>query len=164
MLRKVNIRPCRATGMHDKITTLRWIINNLKGRNSSNILGITESLNLFLYFICCIIDMLTKKLIHVAKLFEVWDCLLSFGAESFVFYFAVKKIIGSRYRELKIFCCFCGYGTWSLRMRVEHRPRVFENIVLRNVFGPKRKDLRGNWRRLHNEELNNLYSLQLLFG
>jgi transcription termination factor 2 len=43
-------------------------------------------------------------------------------------------------------------------LREERRLRVFENRVLRRVFGPKRDELTGEWRKLHNEELNNLYS------
>jgi hypothetical protein len=39
----------------------------------------------------------------------------------------------------------------------EHRPRVFENRVLRRIFGPKRDEVRGKWRKLHNDELNELY-------
>jgi hypothetical protein len=46
-------------------------------------------------------------------------------------------------------------------LREERRLRVFENRVLRRVFGPKRDELRGEWRKLHNEELNDLYSLRL---
>jgi hypothetical protein len=48
--------------------------------------------------------------------------------------------------------------TWSLTLREEHRLRVFENKVLRRIFGPKRDELTGGWRKLHNEELQNLYS------
>ena len=44
-------------------------------------------------------------------------------------------------------------------MREESRLRVFENRVLRRVFGPKRDEVTGEWRKLHNEELNELYSL-----
>jgi hypothetical protein len=44
-------------------------------------------------------------------------------------------------------------------MREEHRLRVFENRVLRKVFGPKRDEVTGEWRKLHNKELNDLYSL-----
>ena len=44
-------------------------------------------------------------------------------------------------------------------MREERRLRVFENRVLRKVFGPKRDEVTGEWRKLHNEELNDLYSL-----
>ena len=47
----------------------------------------------------------------------------------------------------------------SLTFREEHRLRVFENRVLRRVFGPKRDELTGEWRKLRNEELNDLYSL-----
>ena len=52
-----------------------------------------------------------------------------------------------------------GCETWSLTLREEGRLRVFENRVLRKVFGPKRDEVTGEWRRLHNEELNDLYSL-----
>jgi hypothetical protein len=45
-----------------------------------------------------------------------------------------------------------------LILREEHRQRVFENSVLRRIFGPKRDELTGGWRKLHNEELHNLYS------
>jgi hypothetical protein len=48
--------------------------------------------------------------------------------------------------------------TWSLTLREEHRLRVFENRVLRRIFGPKRDHVTGDWRKLHNEELHNLYS------
>ena len=44
-------------------------------------------------------------------------------------------------------------------MREEHRLRVFENRVLRRVLGPKRDEVTGEWRKLHNEELSDLYSL-----
>jgi hypothetical protein len=43
-------------------------------------------------------------------------------------------------------------------LREEHRLRVFENRVLRRVFGPKRDEVTREWRKLHNEELNDLYS------
>ena len=46
-----------------------------------------------------------------------------------------------------------GCETWSFTFREEHRLRVFENWVLRRIFGPKRDDVTGEWRRLHNEEL-----------
>ena len=49
--------------------------------------------------------------------------------------------------------------TWSLTLRDEHRLRVFENRVLRRVFGPKRDEVTGEWRKLHNDELSDLYSL-----
>jgi hypothetical protein len=51
-----------------------------------------------------------------------------------------------------------GCETWSLALREEHRLRVFENKVLRRIFGPKRFEVMREWRKLHNEELCNLYS------
>ena len=51
-----------------------------------------------------------------------------------------------------------GCETWSLTLRKERKLRVFENMVLRRIFGPKRDEVAGEWRRLHNEELNDLYS------
>jgi hypothetical protein len=50
-----------------------------------------------------------------------------------------------------------GCETWSLTLREKHRLRVFENRVLRKIFGPKRDEVIGGWRKLHNEELHNLY-------
>jgi hypothetical protein len=45
-----------------------------------------------------------------------------------------------------------------LTLREEHRLRAFENKVLRRILGPKRDEVTGEWRKLHNEELHNLYS------
>jgi hypothetical protein len=51
-----------------------------------------------------------------------------------------------------------GCETWSLTVREEHRLRVFEKRVLRKILGPKRDEVTGDWRKLHNEEVYNLYS------
>ena len=51
-----------------------------------------------------------------------------------------------------------GCETWSLTLREERELMVFENMVLRKMFGPRRDEVTGEWRRLHNEELNDLYS------
>jgi hypothetical protein len=48
--------------------------------------------------------------------------------------------------------------TSALTLREEHRLRVFENRMLRRIFGPKRDEVTGEWRKLHNEELHKLYS------
>jgi hypothetical protein len=48
--------------------------------------------------------------------------------------------------------------TWSLTLREEHRLRVFENRVLRRIFGPTRDEVTGDWRKLQSGELHNLYS------
>jgi hypothetical protein len=52
-----------------------------------------------------------------------------------------------------------GCETWSLTLREQHRLRVFENRVLRRIFGSKGDEVTGDWRKLHNEELHNLYFL-----
>jgi hypothetical protein len=51
-----------------------------------------------------------------------------------------------------------GCETWSLTLREECRLRVFENRVLRRILGPKRDEVTGEWRRLHNKELYALYA------
>jgi hypothetical protein len=51
-----------------------------------------------------------------------------------------------------------GIETWSLTLREERRLRVLENRVLRRIFGPKRDEVTVEWRKLHIEELNDLYS------
>jgi hypothetical protein len=49
-------------------------------------------------------------------------------------------------------------------LREERKQKVFENKVLRSVFGPRRDEVTGEWRRLHNEELNDLYAHPILCG
>jgi hypothetical protein len=51
-----------------------------------------------------------------------------------------------------------GCETLSLTLREEHSLRVFENRVLRRICGPKRDEVTGGWRKLHNEELHGFYS------
>ena len=63
------------------------------------------------------------------------------------------------YRTIILPVVLYGCETWSLTLREERRLRVFENRVLRGVFGPKRDEVTGEWRKMHNEELNDLYSL-----
>ena len=62
------------------------------------------------------------------------------------------------YRSIILPVVLYGCETWSLTLREEHRLRVFENRALRRIFGPKRDGVTGEWRKLHNEELNDLYS------
>jgi hypothetical protein len=54
--------------------------------------------------------------------------------------------------------------TWLLTLREEHRLRMFENRVLRRMFEPKRDEVIGDWRKLHNDEINELYSLKFCSG
>jgi len=51
-----------------------------------------------------------------------------------------------------------GCETWLLTLREERKLRVFENMVLRRIYGPRRDEVTGEWRKLRNEELNDLYS------
>jgi len=61
------------------------------------------------------------------------------------------------YRTIILAAVLYGCETWSLTLREERKLRVFENMVLRRI-GPRRDEVTGEWRRLHNEELNDLYS------
>jgi len=56
----------------------------------------------------------------------------------------------------------CGWQTWSLTIREKHRLRVFENRVLRRMFGPKREEVTRDWRKLYNEELNDMHSPKIV--
>ena len=62
------------------------------------------------------------------------------------------------YRTIILPVVLYGCETWSLTLMDEHRLRVFENRVLSNIFGPKRDEVTGEWRKIHNEELNDLYA------
>jgi len=84
--------------------------------------------------------------------------LLSFGAEYFVFQFAIQKLKIKVYRTIILPVVLYGRETWSLTLREERRLRVFENRVPGRIFGPRRDEVRGKWRKLHDEELSDLYS------
>jgi hypothetical protein len=83
-------------------------------------------------------------------------------------YHSVQNLLSSRllskhvkitiYNTLILPVVLYGCETWSLTLREEHRLRVFENRMLRRIFGPKRDEMTGEWRKLHNEELHDLYS------
>jgi hypothetical protein len=62
------------------------------------------------------------------------------------------------YKTIIIPVVLYGCETWSLTLREEHRLRVFENRVLWRIFGHKRDEVTGGWRKLHNEELHGFYS------
>jgi hypothetical protein len=83
--------------------------------------------------------------------------LLSFGAESLSFRLLSKNTKIKIYRTTVLPLVMYGCGTWSLTLREERRLRVFEKMVLRRIFGPKRDEVTGEWIKLHNEELNDLY-------
>ena len=84
-------------------------------------------------------------------------------------YYSVQNLLSSRllsknlkieiYRTIILPVVLYGCETWSLSLREERRLKVFENRVLRKVFGSKRDEVTGEWRKLHNEERRDLYSL-----
>ena len=69
-----------------------------------------------------------------------------------------KNLEIKKYRTIILPVVLYGCETWSLTMREEHRLRVFENQVLRRIFGPKRDEVTGEWIKLYNYELDDLYS------
>jgi len=75
---------------------------------------------------------------------------LSFGLLS-------KNLKIKIYRIIILPIVLYGCETWLLILREERKLRVFENMVLRGIFGPRRDEVTGDWRGLHNEELNDLY-------
>ena len=77
----------------------------------------------------------------------------------FVFQFDIQKNIMMKiYRTIILPVALYGCETWSLTLREERRLRVFENRVFRRIFGPMRDEVTGEWRELHNDKLNDLYS------
>jgi hypothetical protein len=62
------------------------------------------------------------------------------------------------YKTIILPFVLCGCKSWSLTLREEHRLRMLENRVLRRIFEPKEDKVIGEWRKLHNGELHNLYS------
>ena len=83
-------------------------------------------------------------------------------------YHSVQNLLSSRllsknlkikiYRTIILPVVLYGCETWSLTLREERKLRVFENMVVRRIFGPRRDKVTGEWRRLHNEELSDFYS------
>jgi len=66
------------------------------------------------------------------------------------------------YRTIILPVVLYGCETWLLKLREERKLRVFENMVLRRIFGPRRDEVMEEWRRLHKEELNDLYSSHMV--
>ena len=72
-----------------------------------------------------------------------------------------KKLKVNTYKTVMLPVVFYGCETWSLTLREERRLRVFENKVLRKIFGVKRDKITGEWRKLHNDELHVYYILRI---
>jgi hypothetical protein len=71
-----------------------------------------------------------------------------------------RKVKVKIYKTIILPVVLYGCETWSLTLREWHRLRVFENRVLRRIFGPEKDEATGEWRKLHSEELHILYSSQ----
>ena len=69
-----------------------------------------------------------------------------------------KNLKTKVYRTIILPVVLYGCEAWSLTAREERKLRLYENMVFRRIFGPRRDEVTGEWRRLHNEELNGLYS------
>ena len=68
------------------------------------------------------------------------------------------------YRTVILPVVLYGCETWLLTLREERSLRVYENRVLRRIFGPKRNEVTREWRKLHHEDLNDMYSSPNIFG
>jgi hypothetical protein len=73
-----------------------------------------------------------------------------------------KNLNINTYKAIILPVVLCGCEIWFLTLREERRLRVIENTVLRRIFGPKGEEVVGGWRRMHNEELHNLYASPIL--
>jgi len=69
-----------------------------------------------------------------------------------------RKLKIKIYRTIILPVVLYGCEAWSLTLREKRKQRAFENMVLRRIFGPRRDEVTGEWRRLRNEELGDLYS------
>ena len=88
-------------------------------------------------------------------------------------YHSVQNLLSSRllsknlkikiYRTIILPVVLYGCETWSLKLREERKLRVCENMVLRKIFGPRRDEVTGEWRRLHNE-FNHQFNIQQLYA
>jgi hypothetical protein len=89
--------------------------------------------------------------------------LLSLSAEFFVFQFLSKNVKIKTYRTINLPVVLYGFETLSLTLREECKLKLFENKVLRRIFGSKKEEVTGEWRKLHIEALNDLYSSPNIF-
>ena len=104
---------------------------------------------------------------YVTSKNEVTEEIKSRLASGNACFYSVQKLLTSRlisrklklkiYRTVILPVILYGCESWSTTLADEHKLRVFENKVLRKIYGPKRDEMTGEWRRLHNEELHGLY-------
>jgi hypothetical protein len=85
--------------------------------------------------------------------------LQPFGPDFFLSFRLLSRYVKVKiYKSIILTVVLYGCETWPLSLREKYRLRLFENRVLRTIFGPKRVEVTGEWRKLHNEELHILYS------
>jgi len=99
---------------------------------------------------------------------SIWEEIKSRLWSGNACYHSVRNLLSSRllsrklkikiYRTIILPVVLYGCEAWSLTLREERNLRVFENMVLRRIFGPRRDEVTGKRRRLHNDELNDLYA------
>jgi len=104
---------------------------------------------------------------YVTNKNEVTEEMKSRLVSGNAFFYSVKKLLTSRlisrklklkiYKTVILSIILYGCESWSTTLADEHTLRVFENKVLRKIYGPKREEMTGEWRRLHNEVLHGLY-------
>ena len=82
--------------------------------------------------------------------------MLLFSPDIFFFSTAIEGFENLNIKSIILPVVLYGCETWSLTLREESRLRIFENGILRRIYGPRRDENAG-WRRLHNEELHSLY-------
>jgi hypothetical protein len=107
---------------------------------------------------------LGTTLTHQNSIQEEVKCRLKLGNAC---YHSVQNLVSSSllskdfkiniYRTIILPVILYGCETWLLTLREELRQRVFQSVVLRRIFGPKEDEVTGEWKKLHNEELNDLY-------
>jgi len=82
--------------------------------------------------------------------------------QNFVFPSPLKNLRNKTHKTIILPIVLYGRETWSLTLRDEHEVRIFENRVLRRIFGPVGEEVAGDWRRLHNEDLHNLQAFPFI--
>ena len=100
--------------------------------------------------------MLLNRFAATPATYSIW----SLWYNKFVFQFATQqfKTLNIKiYRTIILPVVLYGCVTWSIILRENRRLRVLQNRVLRRIFGPTRNEVTGEWRKLHNEDLNDLY-------
>ena len=147
----------------ERVQQVKYLGTTLTNQNSIN------PLKAKLNPICHLLALLgADHILHISRIRvkEEIKCRWKLWISS---YYSVQNLLSSSllsktlkikiYRTIILPVFLYGCETWSLTLREERRLRLFENRVLRRAFGPKRDELIGEWRKLNNEELRDLYSL-----